>query len=158
MEKELGIYPQEGVNIFEILLSEPKPQMVVSVQDLNMFLDLADTHKQNAAVLEADRITTFERPALNTTYVAPQTQTQKRLGAIYSSVLGIQAVGIDDNYFELGGDSLLAVQIISKINVDFNLNLPIREFFPIEPFGNWLDFLTRKQTQRMRRILKKQRK
>lgn len=46
MEKELGIYPQEGVNIFEILLSEPKPQMVVSVQDLNMFLDLADTQAE----------------------------------------------------------------------------------------------------------------
>ena len=151
MEKELGIYPQEGINIFEILLSEPKPQMVVSVQDLNMFLDLADTHKQNAAVLEEDRMTTFERPALNTTYVAPQTQTQKRLGAIYSSVLGIQAVGIDDNYFELGGDSLLAVQIISKINVDFNLNLPIREFFSyrtIRQLAGFLDMQTNAEDEK----------
>ena len=56
-------------------------------------------------------------------------------------MLGIQAVGIDDNYFELGGDSLLAVQIISKINVDFNLNLPIREFFSYRTIRQLAGFL-----------------
>ena len=53
----------------------------------------------------------YERPLLNSTYVAPDNERQAQLAQIWSEVLRVGQVGIHDNFFELGGDSILAIQI-----------------------------------------------
>ncbi|BDM74033.1 non-ribosomal peptide synthetase (plasmid) [Streptomyces nigrescens] len=45
--------------------------------------------------------------------VAPRTDTERTLAAIWAQVLGVEAVGVEDNYFTLGGDSILSIQIVS---------------------------------------------
>jgi amino acid adenylation domain-containing protein len=62
-------------------------------------------------------------------YVAPRTETERKLVAIWTKVLGVKKVGIHDNFFELGGHSLLATQLISKIRTDFNIELPLKTIF-----------------------------
>ena len=47
-------------------------------------------------------------------YTAPRTETEKTLCAIFSEVLGIERVGIHDNFFEAGGDSILALQVVAR--------------------------------------------
>lgn len=47
-------------------------------------------------------------------YIAPETPTEKALSTIWSQVLGIKQVGIHDNFLELGGDSILSIQVIAK--------------------------------------------
>jgi amino acid adenylation domain-containing protein/FkbH-like protein/non-ribosomal peptide synthase protein (TIGR01720 family) len=54
-----------------------------------------------------------QRPELGDSYVAPRTETEKKLAAIWSKALRVEQVGINDNFFELGGDSILSIQIIS---------------------------------------------
>ncbi len=49
-------------------------------------------------------------------FVAPRTPTEERLAAIWSEILRLEQVGIHDNYFELGGDSILSIQLISRAN------------------------------------------
>lgn len=51
---------------------------------------------------------------LDETYVAPRNPIEKTLAAIWAEVIGVPRVGIDDNYLELGGDSILSIQITSK--------------------------------------------
>lgn len=46
-------------------------------------------------------------------YEAPRNETERRLAEIWSSALGVGAVGIHDNYFELGGDSIQCIQVMS---------------------------------------------
>jgi amino acid adenylation domain-containing protein/non-ribosomal peptide synthase protein (TIGR01720 family) len=48
------------------------------------------------------------------TYVAPADPVQERLAAIWAEVLGVEQPGIDDNFFALGGDSILAIQVVSR--------------------------------------------
>ncbi len=48
------------------------------------------------------------------TYVAPQTDTQQRLAAIWQDVLKVEQVGLTDNFFELGGDSIVSIQVVSR--------------------------------------------
>lgn len=55
-----------------------------------------------------------KRPELEVGYVAPRSKHEKSLAAIWKEVLGIERVGVYDDFFELGGDSLRAMQIISK--------------------------------------------
>ncbi|MEU4892907.1 non-ribosomal peptide synthase/polyketide synthase [Streptomyces sp. NPDC044780] len=46
-------------------------------------------------------------------HVEPRTETEKALAAIWAEVLGVERVGVEDNYFTLGGDSILSIQIVS---------------------------------------------
>ena len=54
-----------------------------------------------------------QRPELGDSYIAPRTEAEKKLAAIWSKALRVEQVGINDNFFELGGDSILSIQIIS---------------------------------------------
>jgi len=54
-----------------------------------------------------------DRPDLAAAYVAPRNETETKLAAIWSRVLRIERVGVHDNFFEIGGDSILSIQIIS---------------------------------------------
>jgi 3-oxoacyl-[acyl-carrier-protein] synthase III len=56
------------------------------------------------------------RPNLETAYVPPSTPTEQRLVAIWTEGLGLDKVGIHDNYFDLGGASLQSLEIINKAN------------------------------------------
>ncbi|MGR3937685.1 non-ribosomal peptide synthase/polyketide synthase [Streptomyces sp. BRA346] len=49
-----------------------------------------------------------------TGHVPPRTETEKALAGIWAEVLGVERVGVDDNYFTLGGDSILSIQIVSS--------------------------------------------
>ncbi|MDP9146955.1 MAG: amino acid adenylation domain-containing protein, partial [Acidobacteriota bacterium] len=55
-----------------------------------------------------------QRPELGDLYVAPRTEAEKKLAAIWSKALRLEQIGINDNFFELGGDSILSIQIISS--------------------------------------------
>jgi amino acid adenylation domain-containing protein len=70
-----------------------------------------------------------ERPALAEAFLAPQTPTEKSLASIWMKLLRINRVGINDNYFELGGDSLLATQLVSQVRGAFEVELPLVELF-----------------------------
>jgi acyl carrier protein len=70
-----------------------------------------------------------ERPALAETFIAPGTPAETRLASIWTKLLGINRIGINDSYFELGGDSLLATQLLSQVRSVFEVELPLVELF-----------------------------
>jgi acyl carrier protein len=61
--------------------------------------------------------------------VAPTTVTERRLDEIVAPLLGFEQIGIDDNFFLLGGHSLLGTQMITRIAETFRVNLPLRTLF-----------------------------
>jgi len=70
------------------------------------------------------------RPELETQYAAPRTQSEEVVARIWAEVLGLERVGIHDQFFaELGGHSLLATQLISRIREAFQVELPLRAIF-----------------------------
>jgi amino acid adenylation domain-containing protein len=69
------------------------------------------------------------RPELETAFTAPRTQTEQIVANILSDVLGLDRVGLHDNFFESGGHSLLASQVVSRLRKAFNVELPVRWIF-----------------------------
>jgi aryl carrier-like protein len=61
--------------------------------------------------------------------IEPRTPAERKLSAIWGEVLGTQRIGVDDNFFDVGGDSLRAGQVRSRIAAVFGIALDIREFF-----------------------------
>ncbi len=61
--------------------------------------------------------------------ILPETPTEKRLTAIIAPLLGLEQVSIDDNFFMLGGHSLLGTQLIARISGSFGVDLPLHTLF-----------------------------
>jgi aryl carrier-like protein len=66
--------------------------------------------------VDRDRLPTPDssRPHLDEDYVAPSSPVQVTLAAIIATVVGVDRVGLHDNFFEIGGDSILAIQVVAK--------------------------------------------
>ncbi len=62
-------------------------------------------------------------------YRAPATLTEEMLAGIYAQVLGLKRVGVDDSFFELGGDSLLAMRLVAAVNNGLQAHLPVGAVF-----------------------------
>jgi len=69
------------------------------------------------------------RPAMEREFVAPSTLTEQRLAEIWTQVLGVQQVGIYDNFFDLGGHSLLVAQLLFRLRDEFQIDLPLHKLF-----------------------------
>src|SRR5277367_6675209 len=69
------------------------------------------------------------RPDLPNAYVPFQTPLQEVLLSAWTRILGIEKIGIEDDFFELGGDSVLATQIVSRLREMFRMDLPLIVLF-----------------------------
>lgn len=75
-------------------------------------------------------------------FVNPRNQTESTLAQIWASILNLERISIADNFFDLGGDSLLAVRLIDRINKQFQQDLPLSSLFrnsTIETLANRLN-------------------
>jgi acyl carrier protein len=70
-----------------------------------------------------------DRTGLETVYVAPRTQVEEALAVIWADVLGMEKVSIYDNFFALGGHSLLSTQLIARVRKTFEVDIPLRSLF-----------------------------
>ena len=88
---------------------------------------MTHSHKQGPQFEEAS-VARHQRPAeLEATYEAPTTQAECALAEIWQNGLGVDRVGVDDNFFDLGGHSMLTVQIISTIEKNWGVRGKVEE-------------------------------
>ncbi|HEY9669184.1 MAG TPA: amino acid adenylation domain-containing protein, partial [Coleofasciculaceae cyanobacterium] len=66
---------------------------------------------------------------LEETFVAPRTPVEEKLADIWTNVLGLEHVGIHNSFFDLGGHSLVAMQVMSRLRQAFGVELPLRSLF-----------------------------
>ncbi|HEY0603975.1 MAG TPA: SDR family oxidoreductase [Herpetosiphonaceae bacterium] len=110
------------------ILSLDTPQIIVSSQAVprswNTAGEIAALPESPAA---APRL--HPRPQHLGPYVPPQTDVERQLAQCWHDVLGIDQVGVEDDFLALGGDSLQATQLLSRIRQSFSVNLELRAFF-----------------------------
>lgn len=68
---------------------------------------------------------THETPQLSPDFVSPRTEVEKKLAKIWMALMKIEQIGINDDFFELGAQSLVAVRAVSQIREEFGVNLPL---------------------------------
>lgn len=66
---------------------------------------------------------------LPSSYTAPRNQVEKTIAGVWQDVLGLSRLGIHDNFFDLGGNSLLGIQLVSMLRKAFLLELPMNSIF-----------------------------
>lgn len=140
---ELGITPCEGVQVFERVLSRGAGvRLVVSTEALQARIGrwverefLRDTRREE----EKELFSLHPRPDLQNAYVAPEGEVEQTIAEIWQELLGIDEVGRHDHLFDLGGDSLLIIQIISRVREAFHMEISLRSVFDAPTVANIAD-------------------
>jgi thioester reductase-like protein len=70
-----------------------------------------------------------DRPELTETFVAPRNPSEKVMVDIWAGILGLERIGIYDNFFDVGGHSLLSMQLVSQVEKMFQIEIPLQNFF-----------------------------
>jgi len=81
------------------------------------------------------------RPAHGLGYVAPRSETEKRLAGLWADILDLERVSIHDSFFELGGHSLLATQLISRIRGVLGMDAPLRSLFETPSVAGFAEYV-----------------
>ncbi|MBW4625285.1 MAG: amino acid adenylation domain-containing protein [Brasilonema octagenarum HA4186-MV1] len=87
------------------------------------------------------------RPELEATYEPPRTEVEQTIANIWQQMLHVEKVGIHDNFFDLGGHSLLLVQIHAKLREVLNTNISIVNLFEYPTINSLAKYLTQEQTE-----------
>jgi acyl carrier protein len=85
------------------------------------------------------------RPRLDVPLVAPRTPTETLIAQIWCAVLGLDAIGVDDDFLELGGHSLQAAQIVARVLDQFQVALPLVALFEAATVARMADRLLSSQ-------------
>lgn len=137
--------PVPPVNELRSFLNERLPDYMIP--SAWMFLDafpLAPNGKVDRLALPAPGGT---RPVLDAAFVSPRTPVEEALASIWAEVLGLDQVGIHDNFLALGGHSLMATQVISRVREAFHIEIPLRILFEKPTIGELAVVITERQAE-----------
>lgn len=133
--RELGMTAAEAMEMMENALAlKAAGQLVVSTGDLDARIDqwikLESLNTQSAATASSpNRSAHSKRSGGRTNQDAPRDETEQQIAQIWQDALGIDEVGIHDNFSQLGGHSLLAIRIVTELRRAFQMDLPVRALF-----------------------------
>jgi amino acid adenylation domain-containing protein len=130
-EDRIQLLPQQRVSVtsqeLRAYLREQLPEyMIPSAFVMLESLPLTPNGKVDRKALPAPQ---DGRAELTSTYVKPQTQLERMITAVWQEVLGVERVGIEDNFFDLGGHSLLLARVHSRLQELLGKEIPIVEMF-----------------------------
>ncbi|WP_298775405.1 type I polyketide synthase [uncultured Shewanella sp.] len=132
---ELGdkdILYHEGVSSVQRLMQNIElEQVVVATSDLGQLIretvpEKTDTDLDTESSANAEG---HSRPELSVDYVEPSSDIEREIVKVWQSILGIVGIGVKDNFTELGGNSLLAVQVISAVSELFEIDIRVDLFY-----------------------------
>ena len=123
----LAYNPTETLNKTKEKLTFNNNEKVLA--NSHLLLDIANNFSTPEEILAAIQAQKAIRPNISTEFLAPQSEVEKRVAQIWLEALGLKEIGLNDNFFDLGGHSFLAAQIASRLSKEFNFEVPILAFF-----------------------------
>lgn len=125
---EDGLDVNEAIELFDKCMCIKYPHLIVLSQDIECFFGnnevLEEIEIQTDAVVTAK----MDRSSLSSEFCAAETETEKELVKLWEKELLIAPIGINDDFLELGGDSLKAIIMITRVDKLFHRNVSVASF------------------------------
>jgi acyl transferase domain-containing protein len=137
---------QEGIDVFSRVLSLRKtPQIMVSAGELQPRIEQwikRDFLKNKESSNSRDSLSLHSRANLQNEYVPASNNVEQVVATTWQKVLGIEKIGIYDNFFDLGGSSLIGVEVISQLQKELNVHIPIISIYERPTISSLAEFLS----------------
>ncbi len=140
--------------LFERALAADVDQLLVSTADLGERIGQLHAHLASLRVelrqplAERPR---HPRPRLQTSYVAPAGPLEHQIAEVWQRVLGFEQIGTHDNFFDLGGDSLIALRLVGQLKADLGIELPVVRLYQALTVRALAELLDQHQQQSQQR-------
>ncbi|MCP4146663.1 MAG: amino acid adenylation domain-containing protein, partial [bacterium] len=134
----------EALEAFSRILQYKLPQVAVSSVDLEIRMEQQAIREDDINDIITGKSPTgslTERPGLNEKYIAPRNELETTLAGIWQKYFGIEKIGINDDFFELGGDSLKGMMFVNKYNKLLKENVNINIMFEAPTIAQQVDYL-----------------
>ncbi len=130
-DEDPWIRPEELINAFHYsFLYHNLKQIIVSKRDLNN--PTKDTHKEE----KPKNNVKVNRKIVKASFTAPKNETETEVIKLFENLFGITELGVEDDFFELGGDSLKAVILINKVKKSMGITLTMSDIFSNKTIAN----------------------
>ena len=133
LDENLERYGIEADEMWQALwraLDLGSPHLVISGRDLAKVVEEHRTMKGQDLLTEWTRTTAVhQRPELETPYRVPSTESERALARLWQEAFGLEKVGVDDDFFALDGNSLLAIQIATRLRGVVGVDVPVGALF-----------------------------
>ncbi|MBY0561315.1 type I polyketide synthase [Hyphomicrobium sp.] len=126
-----GMTPSEGLEALDrILANDISPQIIASTLDVELWLSRLNTgaHRVSGARSTTAQVSA-DAARSDTDIVAPRDTVERELAAMWKEMLGVPHISITDDFFELGGQSLIAVRLLNRICKHYAVELPLSVLF-----------------------------
>ncbi|HCE72562.1 MAG TPA: beta-ketoacyl synthase, partial [Ruegeria sp.] len=146
-----GITFEEGAETLRRLLARRFPHLFVTSDDL---LAMVEGSKQIFASggglvgnQEQESVrSTYPRPEVGTSFVEPQSDLEHQIAGLWSELLGIAPIGANDNFFDLGGNSLLGISLFGRMRKTLKLDkLPAHVLYEAPTVKAQADYISQEQ-------------
>jgi thioesterase domain-containing protein/NAD(P)-dependent dehydrogenase (short-subunit alcohol dehydrogenase family)/acyl carrier protein len=128
-----GMTPAEGLDALDRLMGvEFSPQVAACTLPLQAWVQRLDAEALASRARASDTDATgpvFTRPSVSATFAPPRDDVERELASMWKSLLGVAEVGVNDDFFELGGQSLVAVRLFQRIGKKYGVELPLATLF-----------------------------
>jgi aryl carrier-like protein len=130
-----AITPAEGAEAFARILAHGRlGQVVVSTRDLDALLERgllpsAPAAKESEAAEAQPAQPLRTRQDLATPFAAPENEQQELIARVWRDVLSLDRVGVHDSFFDLGGDSVLAIQVVARLRKTTGRDVQVAQLF-----------------------------
>ena len=136
---------EEGLDIFEQLTTLSLSRVVVAKKPLSLQRRLAELEENHRPIQSESAVR--KRPYdMSCDYAAAESKISQGLVTIWSDTLGVSPIGVDDDFFELGGNSLLSVQVVMKIQHQYGHQCDIDAFLTRPTVRQFEDYILQQKT------------
>ena len=133
---QLAMTPAEGRDVFQRILTmsaiRTADQFVISTADLAPRIarwSAIKARRNFAPQSPGAAAPLHPRPQLDSAYAAPVSELERRIASVWQQAFAIEQVGIDDNFFDLGGESLIAIQVASQLKELLRNDVPVANLY-----------------------------
>jgi acyl transferase domain-containing protein len=136
-----ALSPAEGLDVFERVLAQLPPHVVVSTRHLPAAI------ARSASMLQElmGPVDTAAASAAPRAVPVNMDEVERELSEIWQRHLGVESVGLHENFFELGGNSLIGLKVVNEVKRRFGTDMPVVALFENPTLGAMARLLTRKQ-------------
>ncbi len=121
--------PEEGVEALSRIVASRWMRMITSTGNLFNRFKQFEQYLSESVFYHGPTAPDTVRPKVSAEYVPPESPVERKIVEIWQLLLGIEQIGILDNFFELHGHSLLGMQLIARLRQIFQVNIPLLKLF-----------------------------
>lgn len=127
---QFALSPDDGRKMFQYLPDMVQySQIAISTGDLRERQKSWDIFKQDTPLRAETNNPPSRNVARSKTFTPPQTNVQKIIASIWTEHLGVTDIGLEDNFYSLGGTSLLATHCMARLRQELKTSIPLRTIF-----------------------------